>query len=462
MYMMASKMPENTSAEPEGNLQQLIPEANELAAKLYSGTSDTAIFRFPRTFREGNEKYYKPRTMAIGPFHAQATDLNRVQTKMINFFCVMGQIGGEGVMKVLIAELERLELSARACYDPDQVVTKMKSYEFSKIMILDGCSVFLVIVQGSSKESSVVMPALGSSHGSVYDLPLDYVKLENQVPFFILESIYEKYKQANRNATSSLSEYALSFLRMTILKEHKLRAPEPGQRINHLLHLAKMALFPLPRPDSASTMATVVSMGPDKPSWSSSSSSLTETRSASELKAYGVNFQTPKVGNNAYLQDIRFLENGVLEIPKLVYNEITAPLFLNFLAYEVSYHNMEEHAVISYIWFMDSLIRDVKDVEVLVQSGVLQARITDAKDIVSLFNSLAGSLFIMPESYHFEHIHRQLKRYCESGPRPLRAKWVYFYNHGRWDFLNTILLSFFTVTQTLFSILAYLIPLKNK
>ncbi|KAI8551863.1 hypothetical protein RHMOL_Rhmol06G0220300 [Rhododendron molle] len=351
-------MPETPSAEPEGNLQELILEANKLAAKLYSGTSDISIFRFPRTFREGNEKYYKPRTMAIGPFHAHATDLNRVQTKMINFSCVMGQIGGEGVMKALIAELEGLEMSARACYDSDQVVTKIKSYEFSKIMILDGCSVFVVIVQGSSKESSVVMPTVGSSHGSVYDLPLDYVKLENQVPFFILESIYEKYKQDNPNAASSLSEYALSFLGMTILKEHKLHAPEPGQRINHLLHMAKMALFSLPRPDSASTMTTVVSMGPDKPS---SSSSLTETRSASELKAYGVNFRTPKVGNNAYLQDKRFLKNG-LEIPKLMYNEITAPLFLNFLAYEVSYHSMEEHAVISYIWFMDSLIRDVNDV----------------------------------------------------------------------------------------------------
>lgn len=456
MYIqMASKMPETTSAEPEGNLQQFILEATELAAKLYSGTSDTSIFRFPRTFREGNEKYYKPRTTtAIGPFHAHATDLNHVQDKMITFSCVMSQLG-EGVMRALIAELERLELSARACYGSDQVVTKMKSYEFLKIMILDGnCSVFFVIVQLGSHESSVVMPALGSSHGSVYDLPLDYVNLENQVPFFILESIYEKYKQVNPNAPSSLSQYALSFLRMTILKEHKLCAPKPGQRINHLLHLAKMALFPLPRPDGAS----IVSMSHDKPS---SSSSLTETRSASELKAYGVDFRTPKVGNNACLQDIRFLENGVLEIPKLMYNEITAPLFLNFLAYEASYPNMEEHAVISYIWFMDSLIRDVKDVEVLVQSGVLQARITDAKDIVSLFNSLAGSQCITPESYHFEHIHRQLKGYCESGPRPLRAKLVYFYNHGRWDFLNTILLSFFTVTQTLFSILAYLIPLKN-
>lgn len=453
-------MAETTSAEPEGNLQQLIPEANELLDNLYSGTSDTAIFRFPGNLREGNEKYYKPRKIAIGPFHAHATDLNRVQKKMMSLSFVIGRIGGMGVMETLITELEELEPSARACYDSDKVVTDMKHYEFSKIMILDGCLVFLVIVEPTYEKIPLVLPTLGSSHGSIYDLPLDFVKLENQIPFFILESIYEKYKQLNPNAASSFSDYALSFLGMTILKEHNLRTPESGQRINHLLHLAKMALFPLPRPDGASTTTTVVSMGPDKPS---SSSSLTETRSASELKAHGVNFRTPKVGNNAYLQDIRF-ENGVLEIPKLMYNEITAPLFLNFLAYEVSllsHDNMEEHAVISYIWFMDSLIRDIKDVEVLVQSGVLQARITDAKDIVSLFNSLAGSLFIIPKSYHFEHIHRQLKGYCESGPRPLRAKLVYFYNHGRWDFLNTILLSFFTVTQTLFSILAYLIPLKN-
>ncbi|XP_058220246.1 UPF0481 protein At3g47200-like [Rhododendron vialii] len=460
-------MAKTTSVKPEGNLQQLIREADELAAKLYSRTSDIAIYRFPRTLREGNEKYSKPRTMAIGPFHAHAhahaTDLDRVQSKMFNFSHVTREIGGMGVMKTLINELEKLELTARACYDSDKVVTDMKHYEFSKIMILDGCFVFRVIVQLTYKKLPLVTPTLGSSHGSIYDLLLDFVKLENQIPFFILESIFEKYKQLNPDAASSLSEYALSFLGMTILKEHNLCTPKPEQRINHLLHLAKMALFPLPRPDSASTMTTVVSMGPDKPSSSSSSSSLlTETRTASELKAYGVNFRTPKVGNNAYLQDIRF-KNGVLEIPKLMYNEITAPLFLNFLAYEVSYHrnDMEELAVMSYIWFMDSLIRDVEDVEVLVQSGVLQARITDAKDIVSLFNSLAGSQFIEPERYHFEHIHRQLKRYCESGLRPLRAKLVYFYNHGRWDFLNTILLSFFTVTQTLFSILAYLIPLKN-
>ena len=92
-----------------------------------------------------------------------------------------------------------------------------------------------------------------------------------------------------------------------------------------------------------------------------------------------------KVGLTGNIYDIKF-KNGILEIPCLRVCGQTYRIFRNLLAYE-RWHFMEQY-IHDYFFVIEGLIDTPNDVELLVQSGIIEFKRTDRQEVADLINNV--------------------------------------------------------------------------
>ncbi|KAA8524573.1 hypothetical protein F0562_010996 [Nyssa sinensis] len=118
-----------------------------------------------------------------------------------------------------------------------------------------------------------------------------------------------------------------------------------------------------------------------------------------------------------FVLDVRF-NGGVLQLPRLVFQESTIPLFWNLLALDQCLDE-NHHFFTSYAIFMDNLIDDEKDVDLLIDNGVIDPWINDKKALVSLFNNLAVG--VVAEIDLFENLYCAAQSILRLWLAPIRC-----------------------------------------
>lgn len=427
-----------TSEAKENVKEKLINFMESEVETLHVPTTSPYIYKVSKELRQGHAKVFEPISISIGPLHhddkSPAQEFKKWYLK--NF---VDRLKDAGVDKYKLAEvMSSLEPHIRQCYrDIDEHLARDKLVQ---IMLLDGCFIMDLLLSQESKDSNDSLVGR-SEKVSVHTLQQDLLKIENQIPFFVLETLSDLTwtnqepppPQGNTKSNKQkLISLALDFFGVE-LKDTTIDNPR------HLLDLALKSLFHENQDSSLQQDSRSIQVSHD--------SSLTEARSASELEMYGIQFQP---GDRKNLTKVEF-KNGVLTIPPLVIQESTEAMFWNFLIFEMS--SCKSRIFTSYVVLMDTLINKEKDVELLLDSKILVSRLNDIKSLVSLFNDLSTT--VSQKDFYFEPLIEKVNRYCRSGWRPQRAYLVQNYYDARWDVLNNILLFIFTVTQTLFSILSY-------
>ncbi|KAK3028451.1 hypothetical protein RJ639_039043 [Escallonia herrerae] len=447
------------------------------AKHLSPSTSPATIYRVPKELREGNiERHFTPTTISIGPLHAKQKDLMESnEVKEAYFASYISRLpANKASDKELFRDLKRLVAVSGECYGD---AISMKSEEFLKMMLLDGCFIVELLLRHDWRRMNRENLIMGRG-GSIplHKLLQDLLKLENQIPFSVVHSLYKLVPdvKANLDGGQSLVESALSFFQIAMPTEETLHCHELVFSIKHLLHLAMIALFSRPpthvlSPDDGMHQTSIVEINASQkiptpnvrvdmsqtiptptPRRESSQNSKIKARSASELDKYGIKFRKRQ---SNHLTDINF-NNGVLEIPSLVFQDSTTSLFWNLLMLELCSDD-DTRLFTSYVIFMDGLISNSIDVELLLRSGVLQTRVNDVRELVSLFNHLSTNVITIQKDFDFNHQLQQVNRYCDSGIHPLRAYLVRNYYDVRWNVINSVLLFILTCAQTLFAVLSY-------
>ncbi|XP_047339839.1 UPF0481 protein At3g47200-like [Impatiens glandulifera] len=432
-----------------------------------------SIYKVPKELQTGNEKYFTPKTVSIGPLHVETqSSMHVIKTRYLNSF--ISRLPQGVLLEDVIRVLQGLEESARGCYAENISLT---CDEFIRLMLIDGCFILQLLWRyGNKKEADQGDPIFLKGRAKwamLYNLQQDLLLLENQLPFFVLFSLYELILVQECNPRQALVDSVINFFD-SIAPTKKLR-PVTNVEPKHLLDLVMFSLFPRPSlepdslhgvnnpPESPLNVEALPKIGKSLENsvdidrvfleTSNHRENSVDVRSASELDLSGVRF-TKCIKENSYLNDITF-RDGVLYVPTVVLLDSTASLFWNLLALEQCSDSKEYGCVfISYISFMDNLICDNKDVEIFTRNDLLLSWVNDAKEFLLLFNHLALAAD-MDGINEFSEISRQLERYCRSNVHPLRAYIARNYFEVRWDLMNTVMLFIFTVTQTIFAILDY-------
>eukprot|EP00268_Persea_americana_P019597 TRINITY_DN20074_c0_g1_i1.p1 TRINITY_DN20074_c0_g1~~TRINITY_DN20074_c0_g1_i1.p1 ORF type:complete len:476 (+),score=70.71 TRINITY_DN20074_c0_g1_i1:208-1635(+) len=387
-----------------------------------------SIHRVPHMLRIQNEKAYDPTVISIGPFHykkreGQLKFMEEQKRRYLND--ILSRNGnGQSKLEQCFVAIKGLEERARRCYSE---VSELDSYSFVEMMILDGCFIIEFFLKDfvDDYEDDPIFE-LGWLNEAVR---FDLILLENQIPFFILQRLFDLTNASS--PSSSLIEWPLcSYDQWDSITEERIK--NSGIEIQHLLHLLHTR-FSVFTEDNQSEQGSVI------------------IPSASKLEEGGIRFR--KRDKYTTSLDINF-QNGVIEIPPTEFMDQTNSEILNYIAFEQCYCHSKKHFT-TYNTFMDCLINNSKDVEILCREGIIVNWLGSDEELAAAYNKMGTEVTVFDDDdFYLAGVCEDINRYRERAWPKLRASLVHDYFKNPWAIISCIaalVLLLVTMTQTFFS-----------
>ncbi|CAN4116236.1 unnamed protein product [Withania somnifera] len=311
-----------------------------------------SIYRVSVGVTDVIKKAYKPQVVSFGPYHHGEDHLKKMEAHKHRALLHFLKRSGKS-LTFYIDSLQQVAQDLKDAYDLLDPIWQNDTDAFLQLMILDGCFMLeilrtaaddhLLIDQSQHAQQYDYAPndPIFSNHGKLHLMPYikrDILMLENQLPMLLLDKLLVIENQEEKMFA------CIGCVRKSLLWE------DPG--------LAKT------RPKKA-----------PKVRHRSSGDEMSKTRS---------------------LKDISF-RGGILKLPLDRGGRCYESMFLNLIAFE-RLHVGAGNEVTSYIFFMDNIIDDAKDVSLLQSSGIIRNAIGADQAVAKLFNSLSKDITLDPDS----------------------------------------------------------------
>ncbi|XP_021286542.1 UPF0481 protein At3g47200-like [Herrania umbratica] len=430
----------------------------ELAIKVAEERKTACIYRVPVNMREVQPEAYAPRIISIGPYHHGEGRLREMEELKWEFFHRLfrpKRPNGVELDKVMNS-VQELEQVARGCYwDKAEQHSKDK---FVKMMLVDGC--FIVELFRELKQNNFHY-ARSVKRWMLPTLRRDLIMLENQLPLFVLQTLFDLTRRSGES-TTSLGELALRFFNPLLQRESDsdVTSSSSAER-QHFLDLFRLSILPRCLSEAEETGKAAKSTTEEgingeetgktsdyrkaaeniteegiKTSKTSDSSkaamntaeegiSGAETdmmRSMTELMEAGVIIEK---GVNCPPLDVRS-EGRFLKIPPLYIDDYKGTLFRNLVAYEQC-HPQCKPDVTSYLFFFDGLINSAHDVELLHHKGVLHHSLGNNKEVARLVNGLCKEIARDARESYLHEVVSDVNSYYDTIYARIRARLVHHY-----------------------------------
>ncbi|KAB1221431.1 hypothetical protein CJ030_MR2G013155 [Morella rubra] len=168
------------------------------------------------------------------------------------------------------------------------------------------------------------------------------------------------------------------------------------------------------------------------------------------LHQAGVQFQ---VGSSNNLLDMQFAE-GILEMPKLTIGPGIELLIRNIVACEHC-HCLDPY-MNDFVIIMDRLVNTSKDVDLLVEHGILVNLEADSNEAANIINKLAAGA-CMRNNFYFASLSKELKAFCSISWHKWKANLKQNYFNTPWAIISFIAV-FILLSLTLIQMVSTLIP----
>ncbi|KAK7851942.1 upf0481 protein, partial [Quercus suber] len=297
---------------------------------------------------------------------------------------------------------------------------QLNSNDFVKMILLDVSFILEVFRKGVESRWSIDFPPWLS-----HSLMEDFILLENQIPFFIIEWLYDFVP------SNGLSLIQLSFSFFTDFNVQEFD-PLPNMKIKHFTDLLR--IFQLPFTD----LLRIFQLPPQRPQ-SERKELIKHLYSATQLREAGVKF---KVSSSNCLLELKFT-NGVLEIPRIHLYDRTEILARNLVAFEQC-HFLREAYITDYYLILDLLINTAHDVDLLCDKGIMFNYLGDSRAATSMVNNLNKEIVWLDMSPDYYHLCKALNEFYENPLHSWKGRIRGFYGEtiqlNSNDFVKMILL----------------------
>ncbi|XP_059640519.1 UPF0481 protein At3g47200-like [Cornus florida] len=397
-------------------------------------SNDCCIFRVPKRIRETNEKAYTPQVVSIGPLHHGEEHLQEMERHkpryLQSFLNHTDRVNLESCIRVVKEWEER----SRSYYEES---SELDSDEFVKMILLDSSFIIEVMWRFLFNHTPGESMDYLDRQIRINDLCNDVILIENQLPFFVLEGLFNLAFPAI--SVSTQPEY--SFLMLSIIYfaffgiVRDIKQSFSSREVKHFVDLLRLCHLPSSLRSAPSNSVNYVPI-----------------RNARTLRDAGIKF---KKGPSNCLLDIRHVMTR-LEIPQLILSNWTEPLLRNLTVLEQFYYPYDSY-FIDYIHFMDSLIDTAKDADILIQSGIFENYIGDSTTVAALFNNFPNEVSLWGPNYYFCGISEKLNQYCSDRSNKWKMTFKRDYFSTPWRSASTsaaVILIGLTIIQTICSILS--------
>jgi hypothetical protein len=364
---------------------------------------------------------YQPKMVSLGPIHHSAYQRGKgydYKQKLKNDFV---QASSKDLLSLEL-QIENIQ-QLRDCFN-EEVIEGLNDKELASMLCADGCAILQYI---SSQPT----------HKAYEDFARDILLLENQIPYKVLKELMRL-----SNNKDELEESIVKFIGK---HAHLPSQANPQQDVKidgdhvHLLDLLRTSL-----------------LGNSQAETPNSSKDLISNRNVQELKEAGIHLR-PSIDwvwrKIAFIRQFYLL--GRLSLPPIIVDNSTRVKFLNLVAYEMCPDFKKDSGVISYLFFLSSLITEAQDVKELKVAGVLYNFGSDT-ELPNLFSKIRNELGSDPDNYI------EVKKNIQEYYGTLMSKMFQFYHAyikgSSWPLLVTfaVLLDlFFAGTQTLIALMSW-------
>jgi len=356
-------------------------------------TDECCIYKVPFDIRKLNEDAYTPKVVSIGPFHHNSPSLQNMERHKL-IYCKAFLERHRVSLESWIHYIEGVENKFRSCYSE---TLHFSTEDLVRIIFVDCGFIFELFWctfydEWSGKNNTFLLKPWLTTN-----IRLDLLLLENQLPFFVLENLF------NLSFASTSARNIPSFLELTFdyfIYYNRSKLTYQNVKIKHFTDLVR--IFHLQHPLQSRVEA---------------SESIIHLPSATELSEAGVKFKVNMQSD--CLLDLRF-SGRVLEIPQLKVEDWTERLFRNMVALEQC-HYPEESYITDYVAVLDFLVNTSRDVDLLVRKKVLVNWLGDSDSVANMFNSLWKNITHINFNYQYFLLCRDLNAFCANPFNKLKS-----------------------------------------
>ncbi|MED6133524.1 hypothetical protein PIB30_029073 [Stylosanthes scabra] len=446
--------------------------------------SDCSIYNVPSNLRKVNREAYTPEMISVGPIHFGKPELKPMQEHKLRYFGFFwNRISNGRAMNEYKEFLGKEEQRIRQSYA--RKFPEIKKEQFVEMMLLD--SVFIMelflrsiicywkLGRSTPQKHSHVTKSFKKKNSDDYimtqswvnrNIARDLILLENQIPFFLLDWLYNHVVVNERNeeiknqyncfVELAICYFAFYDIQMSSCDETKtlVERNQSDERNNNL--------------NGSSHGST---RKPNKPINSNLPEHFTDLircfylphkevpyrngypflRTATKLQDSGITFE--KVVNRRLL-DITFEKKPILSsllcfsclpltevfkarfrIPQLRVDYTTECVLRNLIAFEQC-HYPEKPYICNYVSLIDSLIHTKMDAELLVEKEVIVHELGSDEEVATLVNGLCRHVVTHTTCYH-DVINDLNKHYQNPWNRTMAALWLVYFR-DTWRASSTV------------------------
>nr|XP_010911906.2 UPF0481 protein At3g47200 [Elaeis guineensis] len=519
----------STSRKTDEDWIKKVRDRVKSACPVHHADKPCTIFKVPEHIRQLAPKAYEPVIASLGPFHHHLYASCVITDH--KWRCVWhllsrheSQEYADKLLDECLMELKERDAEVRNCYS-EVLPRRLDAQNLALIMLLDGCFIIYLMLkmhariessreqvkkdqeqddtvgkledktgkEGEDKKMKECTTEAGQGElvltidqekeklppdptvAGLFTLDLvihDLLKLENQIPFDIIQLLFDKLKPCE-DEKIDLVDLALQLFKDIHPNESKSFKKKSPREYHHLLHLfhssritsEKLVKSKWKKAEVASSQGSTQGTLTSAPKW---------IPSAIELGRCGVKFKRKEPADN--FLDITFewrkikvtplfcllklwlmFRSGRMEIPPLQIYDYTDALFRNLIAFEQCYFDTEMYITI-YALFMDCIIDQAEDVRLLHLEDILEHKLSNDQAVAELFNKLGCQIrFTWKKNYLTNQI-MKINNFCDSRWHKWLAALRRDYLGNPWAIISVLaafILLLLTTEQAVFSALSY-------
>ncbi|KAJ9702534.1 hypothetical protein PVL29_004327 [Vitis rotundifolia] len=400
------------------------------------------IYRVPQTLQKENREAYTPRVVSIGPVHHGEGHLVAMEEHKLRYLQNFLSKSRK-TLADCVEIISREEKRARDCYIES---INMSSEEFVKMILLDGCFIVEVILGFSNCHPIKPDDRVYKKPWLFFEVRRDMTLLENQLPFFLLVTLYSLLP-----LPPGQQNHCCSFLLLSVefFKDY-LQIPEAKSSRDIMIEIVKKTSSTLGEVKHFVDLL-ILCLQPSSPSPAKPVDFKLVIPTATHLREGGVRFKLHE--EDKPLLGIEY-SRGVLRIPSLILKEKSESLFRNLIAFEQCHSREHANYITDYIYLMDQLIDTTNDVNLLVRKRIISSHLGDSIAVKNLFNRLLIGAELSRDTFHFSGIYVELSEHLASPWNSWKATLRHDYFCSLWRGASTIaavILLLLTLLQTIFS-----------
>ncbi|XP_023887874.1 UPF0481 protein At3g47200 [Quercus suber] len=353
---------------------------------------ECCIYRAPGRIRKINKEAYTPKLISIGPFHhgqkevrdedgqKELRDLEKLKVRKLKEFC--DRTGK--CQKEIAGTIEKNQDKIRRCYSESFDINKE---DFMKMVLLDSTFIIELLLRADDREKYeddfiLCNPMLND------DIQIDLILLENQLPFFILKELYEKFYE--RHSEKPIFQLACKYFSPFI---EKIPEDEKMKEVKHFTDLIRLShcLDNLKFKKRVKNPCTATKLYETGVIFKLHDKGLLDMHFHKSLST-----KTSPCFNFSWLlkcllglTGFECLEHTqpLLKIPRFIIDDDTEGLLRNIMLLEQCHYPLEAF-VCNHVGILDYLINTREDVELLIEKNIIYNDLGSNEVIAEMVNKL--------------------------------------------------------------------------